>query len=276
MTTRNIERELFIDAEPDLVFAAFTEAEHIMRWFAPFARSAPGVGGFINLSWEEESFNKDCEIVEWEPGQRVVMNWYAGPDGETCLPVAVDLLAKDGGTLLRLVHSGFLSDASWDDEFESHGRGWSYELRSLRFYLERQFGRARSHVMRRLKVSGDLAAAWDALLGERGVFAFAAEDDAAQFRDGARGELRLATGEKAFAEVLYALADKDFAVITEILEGGVFRFALETFAGQPEIWVWAFSWQLAEAELQARVATWFDQLQQRLEAGEDRVSVPAS
>jgi len=262
MTTRKIDESLFINATPEQVFAAFTEAEHLMRWFAPHARSQPGVGGFINLAWDAGNLNKDCEIVEWEPGTHLLMNWYAGPDGDHCLPVALDLVASGGGTRLRLVHSGFLSDASWDDEFESHARGWRYELRSLKYYLEQCFGLQRQFVMQRFQVAGDLSRAWSALLGEQGVFTFLR--DAGEQVQTSSGRLRLPGGVLTAAEVIYELPDRDFAAIAQILDSGLFRFALETVAGQPEIWVWAFSWHLAERELDTLVRPWFDEIAERL------------
>lgn len=254
--TRSIERELFINARPEQVFEAFTEAEQIMRWFAPLVRSEPGVGGFINLRWDKESFNKDCEILEWEPGRHLLMTWYAGPGGEHNLPVALDLIDEDGGTRLRLVQSGFLTDASWDDEYDSHGRGWSYELRSLKYYLEHQYGRARSFVLARIPVDGRLPSAWPSLLGDDGAFAFTD-------RGGRRGELRLPDGRVTPAQVILELAGTDFVAVADVLDGGLFRFALETFSGQPELWVWAFSWRLAEDELKALAAPWFDSVRAR-------------
>ncbi len=257
--TRAIERELFIEAEPDVVFDAFTQAEHIMAWFAPHARSAPGVGGFINLTWNSGETNKDCEILEWDPGSHVLMNWYAGPDGDTRLPVDVRLERRGGGTVLRLVHSGFLSDESWDDEYDSHGRGWSYELRSLKYYVERQLGRARQFVFRRIPLTGG-AAALTGLIGPDCPFGA----DAAELAEGDRFTLRLPDGSSTAAEVMYELADKDFVAFADVLEGGLFRFAFETFAGAPELWIWAFSWQLAEKELEALVGPWFNEVEQRL------------
>jgi uncharacterized protein YndB with AHSA1/START domain len=258
--TRGIEREFFIHADPKRVFEAFTEAQHIMRWFAPIARSEPGVGGFINLRWDQGTFSHDCEILEWEEGEHLLMTWHAGPSGETNLPVELRLEARDGGTLLRLVQSGFGSGESWDDEYESHARGWSYELRSLKYYVEAQFGNTRRYLLRRIPLSGDLRAAWTAIIGREGTFAF----NQAELTEGDRFELRLPGGERTAAQLMLELAGQDFAAFADVLQGGLFRFALETFAGQPEIWIWAFSWHLAERELETLVKPWFDDAVERL------------
>ena len=46
--------------------------------------------------------------------------------------------------------------------------------------------------------------------------------------------------------------------------GGLFRFAYETFTGQPELWIWAFSWHLAEQQLEELVGPWFEEVRARL------------
>ena len=51
--TRSHETLIEINAPPDVVWKAIAEAEGITRWFVPFARVEPGVGGTIWLSWGE-------------------------------------------------------------------------------------------------------------------------------------------------------------------------------------------------------------------------------
>ncbi len=53
--------------------------------------------------------------------------------------IAVDyhLEAAGGQTVLRLVHTGFSTDASWDKQYDGTVRGWAFELRGLEHYLER-------------------------------------------------------------------------------------------------------------------------------------------
>ncbi len=262
--TRSIERELFINADIEQVWEAFTEARHIVNWFAPIAESEPGPGGFIRLNWDMKSVEPGhCHILDWQPPHRLVMTWRDAPGGQHELPVLLELARRDGGTLLRLVHSGFLSDASWDEEFDSHGRGWSYELRSLRYYLERQFGRPRRYVMQRLRLPDrDPAAGWLATVGAAGEFRVAMEGLA----EGAEILLGLPGGPNTAAEILFAHPGKDFAATAAILRGGVFRLAMETMTGVPEIWVWAFSWELERPELEALMAPVYAALEARLRA----------
>lgn len=248
--TRSIARELFIDAPPERVWDAFTSAEHIVNWFAIRSESKPGVGGYIGLSWDmKDSEPGRCEITAWEENEHVKMSWRLSRAGERDLPVEVWLERKAGGTLLRLVHSGFLSDASWDDEFDSHGRGWSYELRSLKYYVEREFGRARNFVLKRFPVSGDLGKAWGQAVGSAGVIGVAGE----AIKEGARLMLELPNGVTTAGELVFATPGQDFVATAEVLQGGMFRVALESMSGSPELWVWAFSWQMSAEEVKELV-----------------------
>lgn len=262
MTTRNIERELWIDASPEDVWRAFTEAKEIVNWFAPKAETQPGVGGYIGLQWNLKAEEPSrCHILEWEENAHLLMTWRDAPGGEHELPVELTLARQDGGTLLRLVHSGFLSDASWDEEFESHGRGWSYELRSLKYYVERHFGRARQMVLERLPVYGDARAAWQDIVGTSGAFQIL--DGLAE---GAEFMLGLPTGETTSAQLMFAFEERDFVATASILQGGLFRLALEMVSGVPEVWIWAFSWQLTDAELQTLTAPIYEAVRERLSA----------
>lgn len=72
-------------------------------------------------------------IEVWEPGRHLRLR--LGPQ-------AVDYLIESHGTetVLRLVHSGFGADASFDDEYESTYGGWTTFLKMLQHSLERHPG----------------------------------------------------------------------------------------------------------------------------------------
>lgn len=255
---RKIERELIISAEPEAVWRALTEGDEIMRWFAPSAESTPGPDGVIRLRWNDSTF-EDCEIIEWDPAAHLTIGWRTSLDPERNLPVDIRLQRTDGGTVLRLVHSGFLSDESWDDEFDSHGRGWSYELRSLKYYLEHQWGRARQMISRRILIP-DGSVAWQALFGPQGLFQIEG-----MLEEGASVTLTLPTGEQTTARVFYVAANAGLALVADVLDGGIFRFSLETFAGQWELYVWAMSWQLAQNQLERLALPCMDAIERYIE-----------
>src|SRR5579872_6598652 len=61
--------EIEINATPDQVFRAVSEAEEIQRWFAPYAKVDPRVGGTYEISWSPE-MGDPSTITIYEPGHR--------------------------------------------------------------------------------------------------------------------------------------------------------------------------------------------------------------
>lgn len=260
MSTRNIECELDIAADIETVWEAITRAEHIRHWFAPYADSQAGEGGFISLSWSDPETPMRLDIASWEENAHLGTSWHAGPAGSDPINLPLDIYLEPtaAGTRLKLVHSGFLSDESWDDEFASHSRGWNTELRHLRYYLEEQFGRARSFLRERIPLD-DLAQ----VIGIDGVFLA----DIGQLREGDHFSLCVRTREgveEMKCRLLWQLATTDFVFICDALQGGVVRLSIENFSGTPELWFWAFSYSLTEEQLVKKAGSWFQAVADRV------------
>ena len=77
--------------------------------------------------------------------------------------------AEGGGTRIRAVTSGFPMDATWDDWVEGTVRGWAYELRQLKHYLERHEGEERRALFLRRRVRLAQAEVWSRLTGAEGL-----------------------------------------------------------------------------------------------------------
>ncbi len=137
--SRSVVHDVFIQAPPDVVWQALTDAKELTQWFPVEARVRPGVGGSIWFSWGEGAAG-ESQITAWEPGRHFQWTEDRGP-----VKIAVDfhLDARDGGTVVRLVQSGFGDGAEWDDEFHMVEGGWSYFMTHLRWYLERHRGTRR-------------------------------------------------------------------------------------------------------------------------------------
>jgi uncharacterized protein YndB with AHSA1/START domain len=148
--------EIEIDATPDQVFRAITEAEGIKRWFAPEAKVEPGpdgnmAGGSYSVSWGPGMEGTPNKIAIWEPGQRFATEKLRsaayGSEGKPeataemqRIIVDYQIEAAGGKTRLRLVHSGFGHGAEWDNEFEGTRTGWPVFLLTLKHGLERHPG----------------------------------------------------------------------------------------------------------------------------------------
>ncbi len=141
--SRSHENEIEIAAPPADVWRALSEGEELTRWFAVAAEVVPGEGGCWKVSWDESPVAELGRIDVWQPGRRLRMVHEGERGGEAFVRMEdFELVSLDGGarTLLRLVSSGFGSDASWDDEYEGTKNGWAVFIRNLEHYLERHPG----------------------------------------------------------------------------------------------------------------------------------------
>jgi uncharacterized protein YndB with AHSA1/START domain len=132
-TGRIFETELRIEADPKSVWEALASGEGIQSWFAPEARVKPGEGGSIWVSWGP-GMEGESRISGWEPGRRFAYT-QERPERE---PVVVEFTieGRAGGSVLRLVQSGFGAEARFDDEYEATSHAWMLFLHLLKHGLE--------------------------------------------------------------------------------------------------------------------------------------------
>jgi hypothetical protein len=156
------------------------------------------------------------------------------------------LEGRGGRTVLRLVHSGFGHDARWDEEYEGTRRGWSFELESLKHYLERHAGQRRRAFWLRRKVDDDAQRVWQRLAGPGG---FVETGDLAGLSPGDPYDVVLASGDRLTGSVRLNVPPTDFAGTSKTHNDGLFRFAFETSLGQPEAHVWLSVWDATPAEI---------------------------
>ena len=163
--TRAAQGEIEVDATAERVWQALTDERELVRWFPLDAKVEPGPGGSLYLSWLNE-FAATTEIQVWDPPRHLRTAWSfheAGPSQVTDYYVET----RGGRTVVRAVTSGFPLDASWDGWVEGTERGWTFELRSLKHYLERHAGEPRhvAYLRRRIPLSNQEA--WSRLSGNR-------------------------------------------------------------------------------------------------------------
>ncbi|MER5261483.1 SRPBCC family protein [Actinosynnema sp. NPDC002837] len=148
MSSDRIEREVFISAPVERVWAALTEPEHVGRWFgsgAP-ARIELRPGGTMHLDHGENGqFPTTVKTVD--PPRRFAYLWASAHPGEVATEdnatlVEFDLAPQGDGSLVRLVESGFDTldipeDKRAGASRESHAAGWGEALEGLRQHVER-------------------------------------------------------------------------------------------------------------------------------------------
>ena len=138
MSDRTIELETTVQAPPETVFRALTDAGELARWFPSSAESDPRPGGAFTYRFEFDDASRNHtysgRYLELVPGGHVAYPWQ-GALGETRVDIRLEPAAE--GTLVRLVHSGWGEGAAWDESLALHRQGWRGFLDNLKSFLER-------------------------------------------------------------------------------------------------------------------------------------------
>jgi uncharacterized protein YndB with AHSA1/START domain len=256
---RSFETTIEIDAPPEAVWKALTDAEELTHWFPLEARVTPGVGGSLWISWGS-GWDSEMRIEIWEPNRRLRAVSLPRPafdaEGghvattEPPAPLAVDYYIEghSGKTVLRLVHSGFGRGPSWDDEYDSIRKGWKFELRGLRHYLERHLGHARAVAWARKTTDLGVDEAWARLLGAGSLVVEGKLDG---LKEGDCYGFRAATGDIFEGVVQQCTPPWDFSGTVRGLNDALLRIATERFTGKTSVNVWLSTYGLDENSVQA-------------------------
>jgi uncharacterized protein YndB with AHSA1/START domain len=124
-----VRRETQIAAPPATVFAFMTDPEKILSWMGTEAKTEMHPGGLYLVKGVGSRVARGAfrEVV---PVHRLAYSF--GWDGDEEVPpgsglVEIDLIDRDGGTLLRMTHSGLPNAA----QCAGHDKGWAHYLGRL-------------------------------------------------------------------------------------------------------------------------------------------------
>ncbi len=143
MSYERIDRELHIDAAPEVVFSVISRPEHMRQWWpddAEFA-PAPGARGEITFSGEEPGLVHifGLTLVDVDPPRRFSFRW-CYPEGHVAnagnsLLVTFDLTPAGTGTRVRMTEVGFRDQGRTEtdviEQYEAHEEGWARHLPRL-------------------------------------------------------------------------------------------------------------------------------------------------
>jgi uncharacterized protein YndB with AHSA1/START domain len=141
----SIERELHIDASPEVVFDVVSQPEHLRAWWPDEAdfSSAPGGTGRIGFGQSSEGVTwEQFTVVDVARPRVFSFRWtheqgQAAERGNSFL-VSFELTPAGNGTLLRMTESGF-RERGWDEAkvaaaYADHATGWDHYLPRLPVY----------------------------------------------------------------------------------------------------------------------------------------------
>jgi uncharacterized protein YndB with AHSA1/START domain len=145
----SIERELHIDASPEVVFEVISSPVHIREWWNAEADLEPVAGATGELVWGDRATGQadvvPLTVVDADPPRLFSFRW-AYSDGEIATPdnsllVTFELAPSGAGTALRLTEVGF-REMGWEAAvleayYQEHCEGWDACLSRLGEYVTR-------------------------------------------------------------------------------------------------------------------------------------------
>jgi len=125
-----VRREVQIAAPPATVFAFLTDPEKILSWMGAGVETEPRPGGLYlikNVGGPKTARGAFREVI---PVHRLAYSF--GWDGSEQVPpgsslVEIDLEDRDGGTFVRMTHSGLPSQ----EQCDYHASGWAHYFARL-------------------------------------------------------------------------------------------------------------------------------------------------
>ena len=139
-----LERQIYIDAAPDIVYDVVSSPHHVKQWWPDEAtyEPVPGSTGQISFGDKVEAFT----VITADPPRTFTFRW-TQPTGETpvegnSLQVTFDLTPTGDGTLLTLTETGF-REMGWEtaileEMYHDHESGWDYFIPRLNTYVNTQ------------------------------------------------------------------------------------------------------------------------------------------
>lgn len=137
-----LERQIHIEAPPEVVFEVVSRPEHLREWWSDDASLEPKPGAVGELVWGDRAQVVPITVVDMDPPRRFSFRWVAPEDepatADNSLLVTFDLEPSGGGTLLRLTETGFRKKgweiAVLEQAYQEHETGWDMFLPRLRTY----------------------------------------------------------------------------------------------------------------------------------------------
>jgi uncharacterized protein YndB with AHSA1/START domain len=149
MEYASIEREIHIDAPPELVFEVISRPDHIREWWDAESDVQPTPGMSGELVWADgdnpRAHVTAMTVVVADPPRLFTFRWThsaadTAVDGNSLL-VTFELVPSGSGTLLRLTEAGF-RERGWElavleQQYHEHVVGWDRFVPRIGAYAER-------------------------------------------------------------------------------------------------------------------------------------------
>jgi Activator of Hsp90 ATPase homolog 1-like protein len=137
-----IAKRVQLACDPLRAFEIFTEQASI--WWPPARRHTGDADSAIAMLatgrfWERARDGHEVElgrVLEWRPGEQLVLDFYPGSDADHPTRVVVLFEARDGGTLVTVEHAPLpASEAIWSQRAAKFAQSWDILLPALAAYV---------------------------------------------------------------------------------------------------------------------------------------------
>jgi uncharacterized protein YndB with AHSA1/START domain len=140
----SIEREIHVDAAPEVVFEVVSNPQHMSQWWTDDAEFEPVPGAVGELVWGDRANVVPMTVVTAEPPRLFAFRW-CHPGGDVRDPasllVTFELTPAGTGTRIRLTETGF-RELGWEaaqleEQYRDHVSGWDTFVPRLGDYVTR-------------------------------------------------------------------------------------------------------------------------------------------
>ena len=145
MELGTIEREIYVEASPEVLFEVVSSPDHLKEWWPDDASYEPTPGASGEIVFGDRGAGGAVvafTVVEVRPPRTFSFRW-THPSDEVAaagnsLLVTFDLTPSGGGTLLKMTETGF-REMGWEiavleHEYRDHVTGWDFYLPRLAPY----------------------------------------------------------------------------------------------------------------------------------------------
>lgn len=146
MEQGTIEREIYVDASPEVVFDVVSSPEHLTGWWPDEAHYEPVPGAPGEIVFGDPADGGVAvafTVVDSRPPRTFSFRW-THPAGEAAvagnsLLVTFELTSSGRGTLLRMTETGF-RELGWEaavleQQYREHVTGWDFFLPRIAPYV---------------------------------------------------------------------------------------------------------------------------------------------
>jgi uncharacterized protein YndB with AHSA1/START domain len=148
MEVGTIEREIYVEASPEVVFDVVSSPAHVKEWWPDEARYDPTPGATGEIVFGDRGSGAkvvQLTVVEVRPPLAFSFRWThsaeeTAAEGNSLL-VTFQLTPSGDGTLVKMTETGF-RELGWElalleQEYQAHLVGWDFFLARLGQYVQK-------------------------------------------------------------------------------------------------------------------------------------------